>query len=80
VRVTSWYTVKSTYDVKISYRLAVFEDKERTGPKVVTKFVEEYDKKSYTKNPLKLFRALFNKNKESPSKSLTDVFCCELSA
>jgi len=80
VRVTPWENTVAMYDGKVSYRLAVFEDQDRTDSRAVTEFVEEYDGKSYTKNPLKLFKALFRKNKESTSKSLNTVFCSELAA
>jgi len=80
VRVTPWENTVEMYDGKVSYRLAVFEDRDRTDSMAVTEFVEEYDGKSYTKNPLKLFRALFRKNKESTSKTLNTVFCSELAA
>jgi hypothetical protein len=80
VRVTPWEDTVEEYDGKVSYRLAVFEDRDRTDSRAVTQFVEEYDGKSYTKNPLKLFRALFRKNKESTSEPLNTVFCSELAA
>lgn len=80
VRVTSWNSVVNDYDGKISYRLAVFEDKDRTDSNSVTKFVDGNDRKSYTKNPLKLIKALFRKNKDSQSKISNTFFCSELTA
>lgn len=80
VRVTPWKETVEKYHGKVSYRLAVFEDRERTDSRVVTDFVKEYDGKSYTKNPLKLLRALFRKNTESESQSPSTVFCSELAA
>lgn len=79
VRVTPWEEVVENYNGKVSYRLFVF-DKGRTSPNQVTNFVEEYDGKSFTKNPLKLFKALFKANEKSNSRSLNTAFCSELTA
>jgi len=80
VRTTLWDKVVTEYDGKISYRLLVFEDQDRTEAKRVTKFVEDYDHKSYTKNPFRLLMALFRANTESRSKILKTAFCSELTA
>lgn len=80
VRITPWNKVVDTYAGKVSYRLAVFEDKERTDSDCVTGFVHEYDQKSYTKNPIRLLKALLKKNKEPKAGSLDTVFCSELAA
>jgi len=53
---------------------------ERTDSNLVTQFVEEYNGKSYTKNPLTLLGALGNLNNPSKSDVLKTAFCSELSA
>lgn len=80
VRITPWNQVVETYDGKVSYRLTVFEDKERTDSDCVTGFVQEYDQKPYTKNPIRLLKALLRANKEPKVSSLETVFCSELAA
>ncbi|OJX04032.1 MAG: hypothetical protein BGO76_06345 [Caedibacter sp. 38-128] len=80
VRTTAWDKVVTEYDGKISYRLLVFEDRDRTDTRLVTGFVEDYNHKSYTKNPLRLLKALFKVNTESRSKCLKTAFCSELTS
>lgn len=80
VRITPWNEEVLNYDGNISYRLFVFENQDRVSPDDVTNFVEEYDHKSYTKNPLRLLGALFHIKKKPRSQVLKTVFCSELTA
>ncbi len=80
VRITDWNTVQSSYAGKVGYRLLVFKGKNRPHSNEVTRFVEEYDGKSYTKNPFRLLKAVFGINRRSKSESLKTVFCSELTA
>lgn len=75
-----WENVVTEYNGKVSYRLFVFEDQDRTDSNLVTGFVENYDLKSYTKNPFRLLKALLRANVESRSKILKTAFCSELTA
>ena len=79
VRMTPWDSVVRDYEGKISYRLTVF-DEERVSSLKVTKFIEDYNGKSYTKNLYKLLKALWRKNKYSHLKVLRTVFCSQLDA
>jgi len=80
VHLTDWDSVVKGYDGRVSYRLFVFPDTERPDSDQVTNFVEEYEGKSYTRNPLKLLGALFAMNHSSKSEVLKTVFCSELTA
>jgi hypothetical protein len=80
IRTTAWDKVVTEYSGEVSYRLFVFEDQDRTDTGLVTEFVEDYDHKSYTKNPFRLLKALFKANTESRSKILKTAFCSELTA
>jgi hypothetical protein len=74
------YYGKNGYTGQISYRLFEFEDKNRPDSVLVTNFVEDYNHRSYARNPLRLIKAVFKKNKEPKSDTLRTVFCSELTA
>jgi hypothetical protein len=81
VRITPWDTIVKEYDGKISYRLLEFEEKqERVSPALVTRFVKKYNNMTYTRNFMRLIRALFKANKECPCETLPSAFCSELTA
>lgn len=80
VRLTPWEKVVREYEGTVDYRLFVFQYEGRTSSEWVTNFVEDYNGKSYTKNPLKLLKALFGRNKYSKSPVLKTAFCSELIA
>lgn len=80
VRLTPWPKVVREYDGTVSYRLLVYLNANRTSPDWVSGFVEDYNGKPYTKNPLKLVRALYGTNSHSNSPVLETVFCSELTA
>ncbi len=80
VRTRPWEEVVQDYEGKVSYRLFVFQDRDRADSDEVTTFMEKYDGKSYTKNPVRLVKSLFDLNKKSKSEVLKTVFCSELVA
>jgi hypothetical protein len=80
VRLTEWDRIIKEYEGTVDYRLFVFDNKDRTAANVVTKYVDLYDHKPYTKNIFKLFGALFKLNKQTQSEVLEDAFCSELTA
>lgn len=80
VRLTPWAKVVREYKGTVDYRLFVFQNQERTNPNWVTSFVEDYNGKSYTKNPLKLLKALFGWNSRPKTPVLETAFCSELTA
>ncbi len=79
-RLTVFNQVVEDYNGKISFRYAIINDAEEVDRQVVTEFVKTYDHMSYTKNPLKLLKALFKLNKDPKKSVLKTVFCSELLA
>lgn len=80
VRITAWDKMVKDYDGSLSYRLFVYDDEKANDSTNVTKFVDTYNNKSYTTNPMTLIRALFGTNEKSDSEILENVFCSELAA
>lgn len=81
VRLGSWESVAENYSGKVKYRRFRFDDDvEEPSTEEVTDFVKTYINTSYTKNPLRLFKALAKANKKSRSPKLKTAFCSELVA
>jgi len=80
VQITPWDFVVKEYHGNVSYRLAIFEDKDRPNSKKIGDFVKEYNHKPFTRNPFRLFKAWLRKNSAPKSSSLKTVFCSELTA
>jgi len=80
VRLKEWDKVVEKYNGHVQYRLLVFEGQERTDAARVTNFVDVYNGKPFTRNPLRLFWAAERSNPEPTSEPLKTVFCSELAA